>query len=331
MAKSVFTTQEIPHVWANIDNYEIDSARNNQGSLTVRDQYELFSYSLKIGQIVEIRKDEKAALVLEINSSPTTNRHISDACRALSGMHIFFVPSLPSQRPAWTWNPATNNYDMNDVTYKKGLNVDHKTNLKSYKERISESVVKALRSRKYGDYHLRIAERLASQGNRYAEYFRLKTRFDVPDSEGVKALMERQAENLKLEAAERRATIARGMVQFEKTTLPCWRRDGGRIYPPNGKIYLRIAHHDANEVGIDFDEVVTSAGARVPVPHAKRVARIVSAIKSGETQPFKTNGNSIKIGNYQISSINSKGTLKAGCHTILWPEIERIGVALGAL
>jgi hypothetical protein len=75
-------------------------------------------------------------------------------------------------------------------------------------------------------------------------------------------------------------------------------------------------------------ECETSQGVKVPMDHAKRAYKAVKRCKeTGET--FHANGRSIPVGVYKIDSISADGTLRAGCHTITFEEIENFAKGRG--
>lgn len=72
----------------------------------------------------------------------------------------------------------------------------------------------------------------------------------------------------------------------------------------------------------------TSQGASVPLPHAVRAFRFVKACRmAGRT--WKRNGQTIRVGHFQVDSIDAAGNFKAGCHSFEWAEISRLADSLG--
>jgi hypothetical protein len=67
----------------------------------------------------------------------------------------------------------------------------------------------------------------------------------------------------------------------------------------------------------------TSKGADVPLPHAVRAFRFIKRChERGEA--WEHNGHSVRVGHFAIDRINADGSFVAGCHTIGWPEVERL-------
>ena len=51
--------------------------------------------------------------------------------------------------------------------------------------------------------------------------------------------------------------------------------------------------------------------------------RFIMAQRS-KSEAWHANGHRLPVGHFQIDSIDPAGNIAAGCHTILWNEIERI-------
>jgi hypothetical protein len=76
------------------------------------------------------------------------------------------------------------------------------------------------------------------------------------------------------------------------------------------------------------EEIETSRGARFPLDHGKRAWPFILAARG---KGWHSNGHTIKLGNFCIDSINAEGDVKAGCHLVKWPEVERIARELGLI
>lgn len=71
------------------------------------------------------------------------------------------------------------------------------------------------------------------------------------------------------------------------------------------------------------EELQTSAGASVPWAHAVRVFQFIRHVR--ETgKPFQRNGRVIRVGHYQVDSIDAEGNMRAGCHYFAWSQIADI-------
>lgn len=99
-----------------------------------------------------------------------------------------------------------------------------------------------------------------------------------------------------------------------------WRQGGPHHYLLNAiPPILRIKGH----------EVQTSHGASFPITHAKKGLALVKAVMA-KGEDWNSNGRACKLGCYQISHISKEGTVRAGCHLVVWPEIERIAGSIEA-
>jgi hypothetical protein len=89
----------------------------------------------------------------------------------------------------------------------------------------------------------------------------------------------------------------------------------------------------------------TSRGADVPLCHAVRAFRFIKlcrernaaanaqAAQDGHAPidviAWQRNGHSVRVGHFTIDTIWASGNFRAGCHSIKWPETERLARALG--
>lgn len=131
---------------------------------------------------------------------------------------------------------------------------------------------------------------------------------------GASAIM---AENTRLREVAR---INEAKEQAERVALWLAGEPVGRIRfdAPNGGAALRI-------IG---DELQTSHGAFVPLAHAVKVFRFVKMCRD-KGEGWKRNGKTIRVGHFQVDSIAPTGDFVAGCHSIGWPEVERVAKLAG--
>lgn len=78
----------------------------------------------------------------------------------------------------------------------------------------------------------------------------------------------------------------------------------------------------------DGAELVTSQGARVPLTHAVKAFRFIKLIRQ-RGEAWNRNGRTVRVGHYQVDSIQPDGGFTAGCHHFNWPEIERVAILAG--
>lgn len=72
----------------------------------------------------------------------------------------------------------------------------------------------------------------------------------------------------------------------------------------------------------------TAQGVTVPLVHAVKAFRFVKLVRESG-KGWQRNGSTVRVGHYQVDSINPDGGFIAGCHQFDWPEIERLAKSLG--
>lgn len=328
--KHVFQDErEVAHLWmAHSGNPEVqDNARNRQSNFYYKG-LTIYSYGshFPIARVVRNGPGKRAVLFTTQGWSKTTAGHISTVRNALdSALPVFYVT-----------NP-----------YAAGAEV-----VQDYAEQI-ENVVQALRPRAIRRTKLKALDRithLVGQANAYAEWWGIPDRLTVPESleqvigdiAKAKAEAERQAEaeRRKREAKQKREnTIYR---RDHAKYLDVWRETGKfRCVPVKkprypGDDFEHLQLHRWDDLGdllrIDHaaGEVETSRGARVPLDHAEKAYRFVAAVRA-KGKPWESNGHTVHVGHYRIDRIEATGEIKAGCHRIHWPEIERLAKDAGWL
>lgn len=295
----VFPTKEIPHLFAHSSEQQ-GLARNPQNNLYFTGPI-LYSYrdSFPIARKVTNKKGDRAVLITLDTYSNTTAGHISAARRALSHCVCFTVARIQDDKDA-------------------GLNAT------DYGERIQALELKTARSRSNAEYNKTELDRLLAEANHYCSFFGLRNRFKLNDASSIGELVRIQSEKARkdnaLKEAKRKRDHARAIAEAQKE-LKSWIAGETPYFPhiiPD--VYLRI-------VG---DEVQTSLGAVIPVKHARLGLAIVRRAVATNTE-YVRNGHTIHLGPYAIDRIGVDGTLTAGCHTIRYAEIERLGVLLEAI
>lgn len=171
---------------------------------------------------------------------------------------------------------------------------------------------------------------IADEGNAFAEFFEIAERIEVPDTldmlvgkhraAELKAQQDAAANKRKAEAKERRR---RAKYRREHVAdVEIWRKTGD-----HHKISLRM-FPDMLRYNVTDNEIETSRGAAFPVDHAKKAFAFVNALHDKKRE-WQSNGKTLKVGHYEIQSVDAKGNVKAGCHQIAWPEIERLAKDMG--
>jgi hypothetical protein len=122
------------------------------------------------------------------------------------------------------------------------------------------------------------------------------------EKEREEAAARREAE----EAERKAAWLAGESVRWHGSD-----RDGGAL--------LRVRGEDLE----------TSQGASVPLAHAVKAFRFIKLCRETK-RDWNRNGRVVRVGHFTVDSVAADGSIRAGCHRINWPEIERIARAIGA-
>ena len=140
----------------------------------------------------------------------------------------------------------------------------------------------------------------------------------------------RDAQALEKQAAEREAAER---MERERADRESWLAGGGtrwtRFSDAQGGAMLRAVDVERDESdSIVGGTLETSHGADVPLPHAlKAFAFVRRVVATG--QPWHANGHTIRVGHFRVDSIDTAGTMRAGCHTLHLGEMERLAGVLG--
>lgn len=97
-------------------------------------------------------------------------------------------------------------------------------------------------------------------------------------------------------------------------TADQWRAGEGRNMHNSATTLLRLVRGDT---------VQTSRGAEVPLKAAIGVYLKASECARGNLD-WRPNGERVRVGAFQVDSINGAGTTRIGCHTLQFDEMERL-------
>lgn len=293
--KTVFTNDMVAHVWAQRSQ---DHGRNSSDSLYFHGDI-IYSYGdhFPIARFVD---NEHGTLVLYTSHdySVTTSQHKSKVRRAIYNERVIEVDDVLAVSPE-----------------------AHEANGQWFRTTIDEALLKAKRARKNRGYYLDSVERLSGKMEIYSDFFDLGWEKYLPDDDAVNAMLEQR----KAAAAERREALKRKKEQLaieQAEAIEEWRR-GERDYLPYSHtldIMLRVKD----------DEVQSSWGARFPASHAKAIWKLVSGcMQQGKSYKRPHDARSIRAGYFTIDAVTPTGTVKAGCHTVDYDEVERLARSLG--
>lgn len=318
------TQSDIEHKWAHQVAKRGGGIEGRKGNIFY-DGPSIYSYGrhFEMARIVTIDKPSgirgsvhpaKAVLITTRRYSVSTARHINDVRRAVSHMPTFNVPDLGAS-PRQLFD--------------------------SYKARIADalknadkaSAAKRVASKAKEHWELRQVSELTAQANELARFFGLRMRLKLP--KGFENRIH-TAHAISLEysgqlAAQRDKKYAGDRCEraiAERTELePKWRA--------GQNVYFRHRYYGCAEslfawlrVSADGTAVETSQGASAPIDHVRRAYQYLAPLVArGEN--WRTNGKTIHVGDFTVDSLAADGTVRAGCHTFEWSEIEALATAQG--
>lgn len=298
--KTVFTNDEIPHLWA----HKAQPHARGTGSISFRDETG-YSYAMPICRHAKAKDGTPCILFTTDGYSVTTSKHKS-----------MFYRAIPSGVPV---------YRVHDVLATG--KASHAANVKERDEHLARLSTEAHKARPGTLKAQNLAAELQSEianRNAYAQAFGVRVK-PLSEAEAVTLAQKLAQEAEKAVKRAQKAALARQREMAAEFALafPQWlsgERENLPCQTPYSGAYLRV----------NGDEMETSQGARVPLTHAKRaVARVVKVRASG--QSWHRNGSTLPVGHYHIDSISETGDVVAGCHRIAWEEIERFAKSQGWL
>lgn len=299
---------EVCHVWAQRSQLEGEAGN----IFFVGDSIYSYGQHYKLA----IFTDPSTALINSRTYSPSTSQHSSHVVNALpSFVKTFYVPNLGSHGGS----PTKEN---------------HRENLRQYKKEFVNALATASRARLNVEDELSSAKHYMKKALEYAETFRVKKylwkaskqQLEMLEGKGLKEFS--KAEKVK-RAKAKKIRDAREAEQKKA--------DKARLASRMAE-WLEGKHHSSYAssypetlMRIKGSEVQTSKGAIFSKVEALKAFRFIKVIANMGVD-WKSNGKTFNVGpNYQIDLISKNGDVKAGCHFIRYPEIERIGKLLESL
>jgi hypothetical protein len=295
--------QMVAHNWANQTN------SHGKGSNFFYDGKSIYSYGyhFEVGRIVETEKGNEIVLLNNASYSVSTSKHQGYARQACNHIESFSLPLNKDARLPFT------NYNF--VAF-----FNHYGNI------VIESSKKAMRSRKYGDLHLKDAVKAVDDWNKLRSYFPSLCegikRLTLPSDIQVKKLNDQDKAERAKERKEKQARIERdenAWLNYDQNYVSrmarCLLRQRQVSYIPEQGCAPQSRL---------VDEVETSHGARVPLQDAKL---FFNAIKRFKDSP-KACLDRFKVGNFRLSNLTPNGA-NIGCHFIAWSEMERFATQMG--
>lgn len=292
--KTVFTSHEIAHVWAN------KSAPHGKSPGAVSfDGPAIYSYGTVIARHIE-HKGKPAVIYNATSYSNSTAKHQGRIRSAIAG-HNFPVFRISAQPMG------------------ASLRLTADELFAHYVERAALQEKQALLPRirqTTRDSHKAQAATYLESAKAVATFFGLRKKVD---EKAVQRLAASKAKAEKRAAAERAKREAAQMDEY-RDAYQTWLVGGDtreNYFPPT---LFPVAFR------VEGDELVSTMGARVPL-RAAQVAFRFAMSKRGTD--WRENGETCPVGHYRLNAINAHGIV-AGCHRISWEEIERLAPILSA-
>lgn len=340
MVKHVVTTSMVPHLWAQQDE-EQGWAKSGKGSISY-DGKVLISYSTVIARFVEDINDETVVLISKQHGQSrgwgnTTGRQISEAARATS--HRTQFTELQDVGNQYTGPDHQANLDAMIAEYRE--DIAKQKRVMDFWRTSPASIITTARNyaRRFGlempaiDENAEWAEVVAILAER-------ERKRNTPQAIAKRERdAERRAAKRTLEQQEKAARRARERAEYEErqrlSEIKRKEQEKTAIIDfRSGK--SRFGHCSDNKGGalirVVDGELQTSHGARVPLDQAIKVFKVAFACRRrNEFLDAHLLNPPIRVGNFKVDQIRRDGTIRAGCHTIHWPEIERCAVSLGLI
>jgi hypothetical protein len=318
MAKTVFSPASmVAHVWAQQTQ---DTGRSSNGNFRFIGP-DLYHYSALIAKFVTAANGERVALLTARSWPATTSKHQSLARNAVIGKG-FTVPDIGNGASA----------------------PDHAANLAYLVKTYRDGVASLKRKRDIYDYYTEHATSEANTAQDYAAAFGLPDPGLTPEQDIEEVKAHHKARYSRLNTPEAIAKREKDKERREATRIAREERQRQATIEANSQAIAewltgerRHLPYDASYdsrggaiLRVSGDKLQTSQGVEVPLNHAIRVFRRVAACREAQKE-WRTNGETIRVGHFEVTQITEDGTLIAGCHTIYWPEIERIARIVGVL
>lgn len=320
--KTVFDNHMLAHVWAQRSQ---PYGRTSNGNFYF-EAGTLYSYGshFKVAKFVANSKGETCAVLFnERRYSMSTGRHQRLARNAVHGLGL----------PVMTVKNCDPRTDA-----------DHVDNFRALISRRDELAAKAERARASHrkDWARREAEHIDAVALEYARLFikgdptKLAAKLAKQDAKAARERKQREAERA-AELAKIKAEVAPLVAEL----LASWRNGAStdelmaRVRDECGSPYTDKACAVREMCGtaptmlrVDGDEIETSRGARFPTSHAKLAYRFLKGIVA-KGEAWEPGEHTVRLGHFRVDRVEADGTIRAGCHTVPWSEVEHCARTLG--
>jgi hypothetical protein len=292
--KRVVDAGMVAHLWAHKAQSE---ARVKQGNFYFRGDV-IYSYGshFPIARHVTNKRGEKAVLLTTCGYSVTTANHIDLVRRACSHMTVFHVRDVA--------DPDDRRDQFEDYS-KRRLAL-----MQSYAKARKTCILDSLRA-------------LTAEANAFAAFFGIRSRLKLPANANA---MAEECDRVVKAERDRNKRAEAGAMRKAREQLDKWMAGELASVYCASRCFARLPVR----LRLAGDELQTSLGARVPKADAIRAFKILRKLRK-KAATYKRNGETIAVGPFSLDSMDESGTVKVGCHTIEWAEIERVAKLAGVL
>jgi len=290
--KTVFTSHEIAHVWAN------QSAPHGKspGAMSFNGPV-IYSYQTAMARHIEHKG--KRAIILNVTSysATTSSKH---APRIRSAIHGHDVPV----------------FEIGNQQMGASLREIQGKDLFAYAlKEAAEAQARAGKARLHKGLHEAAEARWLSKAQEINAFYGLRRKVDttaiVRLRESAKASERKAAaEQAKRDQAER---------ERQQCAYDAWLAN---LPAPEG-VYLNARLFPV-AFRVEGEDLVSTFGARVPLQAARVAYRFATGKRGTSWAPGLEE---CPVGHYRLNAINAQGIV-AGCHRITWAEIERLAPVL---
>lgn len=325
--RTVFPSDELPHVWANCRTFP---AHGRSPSALSFSGVALYSYSTEIALRVNPNTPQEFVLFNKTSYSVTTSRHQGQAsCAIPSGVPVFNVYGKTQGRV------------LSELFDHRG-----KIPARTARDLVEKSAFEAAaaftkatraRSEYSATFHRERGMEFLANANAIGARFLRKFQPLTPEDCGARA----EAFQKKRTAAQRREYLARQKrYEAERAEREARARERLTLWQAGETVdtywirelpvALRLARDADGRLVVE-----TSHGARVLLCQALRLFRFVCALKErGEvysadgSQSHPVRSEPVRVGPYELRSITANGDAQVGCHSLPFAEMERLHASL---
>lgn len=290
--KTVFSSDEIAHIWA----HRSAPHGKSPGAVSFNGDV-IYSYSTAMARHIEHKG--KAAIILNVGSySVSTSKHQWRIRAALLPM----VPVFRVDGQGMGTELRLSGKELFSYYLAEAANAEKD----SQNPRIRQSTREAFQAK---------AARHLNEAKAVSDFFGLRKKVD---EKAIQRLATAKAN------AEKRERIAREKREAQERAkqegaYAAWLASA----PMPEDVYLNVRLFPV-AFRVEGDELVSTLGARVPLRAACVAYRFAMSRKG---QEWRENGETCPVGHYRINAINEHGIV-AGCHRITWAELERLAPVL---